>query len=104
MTQPSETDVRAKLTAFIRESFLAGDPNGELEDTTPLLEWGVLDSLKVAMLLNFLRGELGVVVPFGKMSGPNFRDVNHIVALVLELSPAEPAAAAPAGAAAAVGD
>jgi acyl carrier protein len=94
MTEYSENDVRSKLTAFIRESFLAGDRNGELEDTTPLLEWGVLDSLKVAMLLNFLRGELGVVVPFDKMSGANFKDVNHIVALVLELSPAPAAAVA----------
>ncbi|QTD96687.1 acyl carrier protein [Streptomyces cyanogenus] len=84
-TAPTEAEVSQKLMDFIRDNFLSGDPNGELQKTTPLLEWGVLDSLKVAMLLNFLRGELGVTVPFEKMSGGNFKDINRISALVCEL-------------------
>ncbi len=83
----SEVDVTARLIAFIRERFLSGDPNGELDEETPLLEYGVLDSLKVAILLNFIREELAADIPLAKISGGNFKNVRSISALVCSTSP-----------------
>lgn len=71
----------ALLTAFIKDRFLNGDLQNEFTTDTPLLEWGILDSLKIAMLLNFIRDELGVSIPFQDINSRNFRDVGSIARL-----------------------
>jgi clorobiocin biosynthesis protein CloN5 len=71
-----------RLIDFIRERFLGGDPNGELTEETPLLEWGVLDSLNTAVLLTYIRDELGVSVSPAKINGRNFATVRTIAALI----------------------
>ncbi|QWF82458.1 acyl carrier protein [Amycolatopsis sp. CA-230715] len=78
-----------RLIDFIREKFLAGDPDGELTAESPLLQWGILDSLKVAILLTFIREQLGVIVPFQHLSAKNFGTVRSMAVLVTELG--EPA-------------
>jgi acyl carrier protein len=75
----------AQITRFIRDRFLDGDPAGELDERAPLLEWGVINSLNVAVLLGFIRAELGVVIPPVEISSRNFRDVRSIAALVGQL-------------------
>jgi len=84
-----QADVEQRLVEFIRDKFLAGDPEGELGADTPLLQWGILDSLKVAILLTFIREQLGVIVPFQHLSAKNFGTVGGIAKLVRELG--EPA-------------
>ena len=78
-------DFERRLLAFIGENFLDGDAQGELDATTPLLEWGVLDSLKIAVLLSFIRNDLGVTVPFQYISARNFGTVRAIAELSAEL-------------------
>ncbi|MFG2533157.1 acyl carrier protein [Streptomyces sp. NPDC048516] len=82
----AEDQAQAQLITYIREKFLAGDPNGELTEDTPLLEFGVLDSLKVAILLNFIRDEMATNIPMTQISGVNFKNVRRIAALVCSLS------------------
>jgi len=79
-------EVTARIMTFIRESFLDGDPKGELTETTPLLEWEVLNSMNSALLLNFLREELRVDVPLSSINAANFRDVTAISTLVTGLA------------------
>jgi acyl carrier protein len=81
----SGEEVAARIRAFIGENFLDGDQKGELNDTTPLLEWEVLNSMNSALLLNFLREELGVHVPLAAMNAKNFRDIRSIAALAAGL-------------------
>ncbi|WP_087925181.1 MULTISPECIES: acyl carrier protein [Streptomyces] len=71
-----------RISEYIRENFLDGDPKGDLEDDTPLLEWGVLNSLNTARLIAFIREELDVVVKPVEISAANFRDVRSIAAMV----------------------
>lgn len=73
------------LMDFIRKSFLDGDPRGELDETSPLLAWGVLNSLNTATLLSFLRDELNVYVPPARINHENFQDIRSISRLVNEL-------------------
>ncbi|MFG3252534.1 acyl carrier protein [Streptomyces sp. NPDC048172] len=79
-------EVTPRITDFIRESFLDGDPKGELTEVTPLLEWEVLNSMNSALLLNFLREELRVDVPLASINAANFRDVASISKLVSGLT------------------
>jgi clorobiocin biosynthesis protein CloN5 len=87
----SEDQVSARLLAFIRERFLSGDPRGELEETTPLLEWGILNSLNTATLIGYLREEFGAVVALEKVDATTFRNVATITSMLCE------AAAKPSG-------
>lgn len=80
MTVP-EDDVRDALTTFIREN-LAQDTPYEVDDDTPLLELGILDSLKTAMLLNYIRDKLGTPISPHMVDAPNFRSARTIAALV----------------------
>ena len=77
----SETVVAA-LVGFIQDRLLDPDQRQPVDERTPLLELGVLDSLKVAMLLNFIRAELGVEIPQGQFSATIFRDAHSIAAVV----------------------
>jgi clorobiocin biosynthesis protein CloN5 len=81
-------ELTQRLISFIRKRFLDGDPKNELDASTPLLEWGVLDSLNTAVLINFIRDDLGVTIPAQHISGRNFGCVNGISTLVAELSEA----------------
>jgi acyl carrier protein len=90
----SEEAVAAALVAFIRERFLDGDRSGELTEESPLLEWGILDSLKTAVLLTFIRDELGVMIPAVQVDARNFRDVRSIAAAVVRTAAATKASAA----------
>lgn len=83
----SGNEVATRIRAFMGENFLDGDPKGELHDTTPLLEWEILNSMNSALLLNFLREELDVRVPLAAINAANFRDIRSISTLVEGLMP-----------------
>lgn len=74
--------VVAALVGFIQARLLDPDQHQPVDERTPLLELGVLDSLKVAMLLNFIRTELGVEIPQAQFSATTFRDACSIAAVV----------------------
>jgi len=81
------TTNRDELLARIRDHILhellpdAGDL--ELAPDTPLLEWGILNSLATVRLLNYLRQDLRAPVGTSDLVGDNFRDLNSIVTLIL---------------------
>lgn len=75
-----------RLLAYIRERFLGGDPEAELDERTPLLEYGILTSMNTAVLLTFVREELGVEIPPDRINGEHFRDVRSIAELVDDLA------------------
>ncbi|MEV0614694.1 phosphopantetheine-binding protein [Nonomuraea sp. NPDC050404] len=80
-----------RLIAFIQENLVPDDLDLEVDETTPLLLSGLLDSLRTARLLNFIRKELGVPVPAARLDPENFRDVATIVAMLEELESARSA-------------
>ncbi|MDT9701306.1 acyl carrier protein [Streptomyces sp. P17] len=87
MTDVTGTDeVTRAITEFIRERFLDGDPKGELEVDTPLLAWGVLNSLNTVLLLNHIHDELGVKVPPSRISARDLKSVRTIASAVRELA------------------
>jgi clorobiocin biosynthesis protein CloN5 len=87
----SEDQVSASLLAFIRERFLSGDPRGELDQTTPLLEWGILNSLNTAVLIGYIREEFGTFVALERVDAATFRSVATITSMLCETA-AEPSA------------
>lgn len=68
----------AALLEFVRTEFMSDQDRASLTLDTPLLESGVLDSLRVAVLLSYVRDQLGVHVPLSKMDARNFATVRQI--------------------------
>ncbi|MFI0481369.1 acyl carrier protein [Actinomadura sp. 9N215] len=75
-----------KLVTFTRETLRPEGLEAPIEADTPLLDLGVLDSLKTAILLSHIRDELGVSVPPIELTVANFRNLRNIAALVDELA------------------
>ena len=74
-----------QLTHFVATELLDGDGSA-LTETTPLLEWGVLDSVSILSLLAFIEHDLGVSVPDERVRPEHFQNLARLCALVDSLS------------------
>jgi acyl carrier protein len=73
------------LTGFALEHLVPDEVKGQFDADSPLLEWGILDSLRTAMLLNFIRRELGVAVPPSRIDPVDFASIRRIAMLVADV-------------------
>jgi acyl carrier protein len=64
------------------------DGRSDLDRHTPLLEWGVIDSLALTDVLGFVEEEFDVTVPASELTPENLRDVEAIAALLARLDSA----------------
>lgn len=74
-----------QLLRHVREDLAAGVPSEQITADSPLLEQGVLDSVRTARLLAHIRTAYGVRVPPVHMTGENFRTLEAITDLILRL-------------------
>ena len=79
------SEILQKLKGYISNEILDGKDIG-LEASTPLLEWGIINSLEMARLVAFLQNRFSVEVPAEKIVVEHFRDLKSIAALIVELS------------------
>lgn len=86
MTELSRDVLGEQLSSYIEENFLSGTERSSIQPDTPLLEWGVLNSMNTAMLLSHIRKHVGVTVPPVYVTGRHFKNVASIADLVYELS------------------
>jgi acyl carrier protein len=87
VTASTREEISSKLTDYVREQFLGDSEISELSPDTPLLEWGVLNSMNTSILLTWIRVELGVAVPPTHITGRNFHSLESITDMIVELSP-----------------
>jgi acyl carrier protein len=87
VTQLSRADLGDQLSIYIEENFLSGSDGVKIQPDTPLLEWGVLNSMNTSRLLSHIRQQLGVTIPPTYITGRHFKTVASIADLVYELSP-----------------
>jgi acyl carrier protein len=98
MFAESYAQVLENLTDYVSERLLGADSAADLDDRTPLLELGVLNSLETSRLVAYIRETFGVRLPPTAMTAANFRDLATIAGLVVSCRPdAAPAAAAGEG-------
>lgn len=71
------------LRAFIAEEILH-DETSEIDDTTPLIEEGLLDSFSVMNLLCFIESELGVEIALETVPIERFKNLDSLADFVLE--------------------
>ena len=78
----SESQVLARVRAFLQDNFLYMRPDFELGNDDRLLERGVIDSMGVLELLNFLEDEFGVRASDDEVSETNLGTLHAIARFV----------------------
>jgi acyl carrier protein len=74
------------LRGYLNERILQ-DSTVTIEPDTPLLEWGILNSVSTVQLIGFIRERFQVDVPPEEVAGRNFRDLQSITQLLTQLNP-----------------
>ncbi len=75
-------EVSGAVKAYILEQFLPGEDPAALQETTPLITNGILDSLATLQLVAFLEETFGIVVEAHETGIDNLNTIRDITALV----------------------
>jgi len=78
-----KSSVVNSLKAFITQEILQ-DEKTNLDDSTPLLEEGLLDSFSVMNLLCFIESELGIEIALESVPIERFKDLDALADFVIE--------------------
>ena len=81
----TETEILDSLKNYVSNELLDGENIG-LDASTPLLEWGIINSIEMARLVTFIQNRFGVEVPADKIVIQHFKNLTAITNLVLELA------------------
>ncbi len=77
-------EVVALLRDYVRDELLDGDGEG-LDERTPLLQWGVIDSLAMVGLLAFVEQRLHVRIPDEEVKPEHFQNLGALADLIARL-------------------
>ena len=73
-----------ELKGFVVNEFLDGRDSG-LDEHTPLLEWGVIDSISASQLVAFSKERFDVDVPQEELTPQNLQDLESYLSLLERL-------------------
>lgn len=76
---PTEQTLADEIVRYIRCRFLDGELDDDFDDTTPLLEYGILNSIRTATLLTFIRDELGTDISRLELTPVTLNTVRDLV-------------------------
>ncbi len=77
-------EMLSELKQYVGRELLDGRDAG-LDEHTPLLEWGVIDSLSVAELVSFTSERFEIDVPQGEVTPDNLKDLDAYVGMLMRL-------------------
>lgn len=74
----SAPDLASELVAYFQKAAGGGM---KVDASTPLLEWGILDSVRILEVAELLKARAGYALRPGDLKRENFKDVGAIVRL-----------------------
>ena len=78
-----QTDgVKESVKSFILAEFLPGEDPDELEDDTPLISGGILDSISTIKLVSFLEERYGIAFEAHEMNADYLDSLTQIASTV----------------------
>ncbi|HET8840407.1 MAG TPA: acyl carrier protein [Ktedonobacteraceae bacterium] len=75
-------EVIQHLQSYIVNKVLDGKNIG-LDETTPLLEWGIINSLEIVRLLGFIRKQFDIDIAIYQITAENFVNIGVIADMVI---------------------
>jgi acyl carrier protein len=82
MTPATESEIKAAIKEYILQEFLPGEAPETLDDSTPLISGGVLDSIATVKLIVFLEDRFGVRIEPHEMNPDYLDNLTDITSLV----------------------
>jgi acyl carrier protein len=80
----SDQIVIAELREFVAREFLHGKDDG-LDAATPLIELGIIDSVAIVVLSDFVLRRFGVTIPNAELKPSNLATLQTIASMVNRL-------------------
>jgi len=75
-------DSKAAIKEFILTQIHKDRDNSEIEDTDPLIDMGIIDSMAIMKLLSFLEEKFQIQIGGDELIEENFKTLNAITDLV----------------------
>ena len=75
-------NIKATVKSFILNEYLPGEDPAALTDTTPLMTTGILDSIAVLKVVNFLESEFGIIIEPHEAVVENLNTLSDMAQLV----------------------
>ena len=79
------TSLKRELAAFIEKNLIGSERKMTLDDQTPLIEEGIIDSMGLMQIVSFLEERAGVRVPDEEVGPDNFETLEAIDRMVKHL-------------------
>lgn len=76
-----ETTTAAELRNFLVKEVLEGD-DSELDENTPLLTSGIMNSRTVLKLMAFVEGNYGITLSFKELNVENLQTIRSIAKMI----------------------
>lgn len=77
----TEVDTAGVVKEFVARELLEGNDQG-LDEQTPLLEAGIIDSMSVLKLVRFVDEHFGIQLPPQELSSGNLETISAIARLI----------------------
>jgi acyl carrier protein len=77
-----ELEVSAAVRQYISAEILEGDDDG-LNNQTPLLQWGILNSMEMTRLLGFIDQRFQIRIAPAEISPARFKNIDAIAGFVM---------------------
>lgn len=85
----NEEMVVGRLKAYVVENFLYARPDFELEADTPLIQKGIIDSMGVMELIEFINDEWSIQVEDEEITQENLGTLGTIARFLAQKTPVE---------------
>jgi acyl carrier protein len=79
------TPLKSELAAFIEKNLIGSERKITVDDQTPLIEEGIIDSMGLMQIVSFLEERAGVRVPDEEVGPDNFETLEAIDQMVKRL-------------------
>lgn len=77
--------VKQEIIDFVKREFLEEEDEEDVNESSPLISSGIVDSFSMVSLKTFLEKKFSVQIPDAKATPEAFDTVSNIVALLEEL-------------------
>ncbi|MDD2890881.1 MAG: acyl carrier protein [bacterium] len=77
-------DMKKLITDYVKREYLDEDSDQEIDENTPLISSGIVDSFSMVSLKTFLEKKFEIKIPDDKATPQAFDTVNNIIKLVGE--------------------
>ncbi|OFW08467.1 MAG: acyl carrier protein [Acidobacteria bacterium RIFCSPLOWO2_12_FULL_59_11] len=75
-------NIREEIRQYILSQFLPGERSTNLQDDTPLLTSGIVDSLGMLRMIGFIEQRFGIEVDAHDATVDNFERIQEIAAFI----------------------